>query len=103
MVAENVVFGVVAACVLAGRGLGVLRIISLHQPVVTLGGVGADVVGVVIEPELVGQRVLVRRDGLAELGQARVAVALGDVAVELVVGPVLLDQEKHVLDRRRIT
>ena len=69
----------------------------------TLGGVGADVVGVVVEAELASQGVDVGGDLLAELGQRRVAVALGHVAVDLVVGPVLLDQQEHVLDGRRVT
>ena len=67
-----------------------------------LGGVRADVVGVVVEAELLGQRVLVRRHVLAELRQRRVAVALGHVAVDLVVGAVLLDEQEDVLDRRRV-
>ncbi|KDN82231.1 hypothetical protein KCH_59400 [Kitasatospora cheerisanensis KCTC 2395] len=102
LVAERVVLGVVAADVLAGRGLGVLRIVGLHQPVVALGGVGADVVRVVVQAELPGQRVLVGRHVLAELGQRRVAVALRQVAEDLVVGAVLLDDQEDVLDRRRV-
>ena len=46
---------------------------------------------------------LVRRDPRSELRQVRVAVALGHVAVHLVVGAVLLDQQEHVLDGRRVT
>ena len=102
LVAQDVLLGVVGAGVLAGAGLGVLRVVALHQPVVALGGVRADVVGVVVEAELAGQRVLVRRHLLAELREARVAVALGHVAVDLVVGPVLLDQQEDVLDGRRV-
>src|SRR6185369_1500102 len=56
LVAEHVLLGVVAALVLARRGLRVLGVVALHQPVVTLGGVGADVVGVVVETELPRQR-----------------------------------------------
>ncbi len=102
LVAENVLLGVVAADVLAGAGLGVFRVVALHQPVVTLGRVGSDVIGVVVEAELPGQRVLVGRDRLAELGEGRITVALRHVAVDLVIGPVLLDQQEDVLDRRRV-
>ena len=69
----------------------------------TFGGVRADVVGVVVQAELVGQRVLVGRHLRAELGQSAVSVALGDVAEQLVVAAVLLHQKEHVLDRRGIT
>lgn len=47
------------AVVLTGAGLRVLRVGVLHQPIVTLGGVGADVAGVVVQPELPRERVLV--------------------------------------------
>src|SRR5437867_49457 len=47
---EGVVLGGVAALILARRGLGVLRVVRLHQPVVALGGVRADVVENVVEP-----------------------------------------------------
>ena len=103
LVAQHVLLGVVAALVLTRGRLGVLGVIALHQPVVALGRVRADVVQVVVETELLGQRVLVRRDLRSELRQARVAVALGHVAVHLVVGAVLLDQHEDVLDRRRVT
>jgi hypothetical protein len=46
--------------------------------------------------------VLVRRHVLAVLLQRRVAVAFGDVTEELVVGPVVLDDQEDVLDRRRV-
>ena len=99
---QNVVLGIVAADVLPGAGLGVLRVVCLHQPVVPLGGVGADVVQVVVEAELLLQRMLVGCDSLAELRQRRVAVTSGVVAVDLVVGAVLLDDHEDVLDRGRV-
>src|SRR6185369_475623 len=103
LVPEDVLLGVVAALVLTRRRLGVLGIVTLHQPVMALSGVRADVVGVVVETELCGQRVLVRRGLLAKLRQGRVAVARSDVAEHLIVGAVLLDQQEDVLDGRRVT
>src|SRR5919201_3029454 len=103
LVAQHVLLGVVAPLVLTRGRLGVLGIVALHQPVVALGRIRADVVGVVVETELLRQRVLIRRDPRPELRQGRVAVALCHVAVHLVVGAVLLDQQEDVLDRRGVT
>ena len=55
----------------------------------------ALVVEVVEDAEAIGQRVLVWRHLLAELASGRVAVALAEVAEDLVVGPVLLDDHER--------
>ena len=60
----------------------------------------AAAVEVVEQDELLGQRVLVRRDVAAEQRQARIAVALLQIAEHLIVGAVLFHDEEHVLDRR---
>src|SRR5262249_5970306 len=102
LVAQDVFLGVVAALILTRRRLGVLGVVALHQPVVALRRGRADVGHGVVETELLGQRVLVRRHLRSELRQVRVTVALGHVAVHLVVGAVLLDEQEDVLDRRRV-
>ena len=58
----------------------------------------ARAVEVVEVHEPLGQRVKVGRDRLRELGDARVAVAALDVAEDLIVGAVLLDDVDHVPD-----
>src|SRR6185437_840972 len=103
LVAQHVLLGVIGALVLTRVRLGVLGVVALHQPVVALRRVGADVIHVVVEAELRGQRVLVRRGLLAELRERRVAVALAHVAEQLVVGAVLLHDQEDVLDRGRVT
>ena len=64
--------------------------------------VGEDVVvavgsGVFV---LVGEGVLVGRDLLAEYGEPGIPIALRNVAEDLVVGSVLLDDVEHMPDRR---
>src|SRR5262249_15701592 len=49
------------------------------------------------------ERVLVRSDLLPEHRQSGIAVPLPEVAENLVVGPVLLEHEDDVLDRRAVT
>ena len=74
--------------------------LGLNDPVVAVGRERALVVEVVEVAEAARQRVRVRRDLGAELGVGRVAVALAEVAKDLVVGAVLLDDHDDVLDRR---
>src|SRR5262249_22163416 len=65
--------------------------------------VGRDVpiaVQVVEQDELVGQLVVVRRDLLAAHHEALVAVAAGNVAENLVVSAVFVDDVQDVLDGR---
>ena len=71
LVTEHILLGVVRPRVLAGTGLGVGGVVALHQPVVALRGVRPDVVRVVVQAELGGEGVLVRRDLRAELGERR--------------------------------
>ena len=60
----------------------------------------AGTVVVVEQRELLGQRVVIRRDVASELHERRIAVALRHVAEHLIVGAVLLDDVEDVLDRR---
>ena len=69
-------------------------------PLVAVGAHFAVAVEVVEQHELLGDGVVVGRDLAAEQAQARVAVALGDIAEDLVVGAVLLDDVDDVLDGR---
>src|SRR5262249_14663077 len=58
---------------------------------------------VVEQHELLGQRVLVRRDIPPEERQGRIAVPLFQIAVHLVVSAVLFHDEQDVLYRRSLT
>ena len=63
--------------------------------------VGADFgirVEIVQQHELAGEPVQVGRDALREQAQLRIAVALRQVAQDLVVGAVLLDDVEAVFD-----
>ena len=73
-----------------------------HRPFVPVGADLALDVEVVEQHELAGQGVVVGRDRLGEQADARLAVALGHVAEDLVVGAVLLDDVDDVLDRRGV-
>ena len=67
--------------------------------------VGADFgvhVEIVQQDELAGELVQVGRDALGEEAQLRVAVALRQVAEDLVVGAVFLDDVDAVFDRARL-
>ena len=72
-----------------------------RERVAVVADLGVDV-EVVEQHELARQRVRVRRHLLAEDGQRRIAVALLEVAEDLIVGAVLADHVEHVLDRRGI-
>ena len=103
LVAQRVVLGVVAAQVLTGGRLGVLRVVRLHQPVVPLSRVRTGVVDVVVQAELrrrarAGSASRSRRTGSASGRRCRSR----HVAELLVVGAVLLDDQEHVLDRRGV-
>ena len=69
----------------------VVGVVRHRRPGVAVGRDVAVAVEVVEQDELLGQLVVVGRDLAAEHHQRRVAVAPGDVAEDLVVGPVLLD------------
>src|SRR5262249_3742420 len=58
----------------------------------------AVAVEVIEQYELLGDRVVIRRDFAAEENQAGVAVALGDIAENLDVRAILLDDVEDVLD-----
>ena len=83
----------------AGDVVGVVR---HRRPGVAVGRDVAVAIEVVEQHELLGQLVMVGRDVAAEHHQRRVAVAARHVAEDLVVGPILLDDVEHVLDRRRL-
>ena len=72
-----------------------------HGPFVPVGADLAFDVEVVEQHELADQGVMVGRHLRGEEAEARLAVALGEVAEDLVVGPVLLDDVDAVRDRRR--
>ncbi len=76
--------------------------IGPHRPFVAVGADLALDVEVVEQHELADQGVVVGRDGLGEQADARLAVAFGHVAEDLVVGAVLLDDVDDVLDRRGV-
>jgi len=67
-----------------------------------VGAEDAGAIDVVEQDELAHYLVLVRRDLGAEDAQRRIAVALGDIAQNLIVGPVLLDDVDHVLEHGRL-
>ena len=73
-----------------------------RRPLVAVGAEDRAAIGVVEEDELADELVLVGRHLLAEDAQGRVAVAFGDVAEDLVVGAVLLDDVDHVLEDARL-
>ena len=84
------------------RALGELGRVGRRRPGLAVLRDFAAAIQVVEQHELLGQRVLVRRDVAAEERQARVAVALLQVAEHLIVGAVLFHDEEHVLDRRAL-
>ena len=71
---------------------------ALHQPLVAVEADGAAGVEVVEQHVAFGQRVVVGRDVAAVHGELGVAVTLADIAEDLIVGPVLLDDEEDMLD-----
>ena len=91
--------------VAAGRGgesaLGVIADERLHQPRMAVEADGAAGMEVVENHVFLGQRVMIRRDGAAEHGEFGIAVGLGQIAEDLIVGAVLLDDEQHVLNAQR--
>ena len=76
--------------------------VGTHRPFVSIGADFAVHVEIVQEHELARQRVVIGRHALGEKAKLRLAVALGNVAENLVVGAVLLDDVDDVLDRRRV-
>ncbi len=89
----------------AASGIGQRVLAFYHVLGLSRSGPGPAVIadfGGVIEvierDEVARQVVLIRRERLAKLSQSRIAVADLQVAQDLVVGPVFLDDEDHVLD-----
>ena len=72
---------------------------ALGGPGVAVGAVGPADVAVVEQGELAGDLAVVGHHRLAQAAQLRVAVADRQVAEDLVVGAVLLDDVEDVLDR----
>ena len=63
--------------------------------------IGADIgvdIEVIEEDELIGKFVMIGRDLLAEDGKRGIAIAFADVAQDLIVGPVFLDDVDDVFD-----
>jgi hypothetical protein len=69
---------------------------------VTVGAEDAAAISVVKEDEFADELVLVRRHLFAEDAQGRVAVSRSDVAEDLVVGPVFLDDVNDMLEDARL-
>ena len=99
-------FEVVAAAAVGVVGRPVLLdVVVGHRggrPVVAVGahlGVGVEVVE---EHEPLGELMMVGRDVPAEEHERGIPVPCRQVAQDLVVGPVLLDDVDHVLDERRV-
>src|SRR2546421_2780944 len=69
-------------------------------PIVAVGRDLAVDVKVVEQHKAPGDGVRVRRDGVVEDGEVRVAVSLRQVTQHLVVGAVLPDDVDHMADRR---
>ena len=69
----------------------------------TIGAFAAGAVSVIEQGELMNQLVLIRRDLFAENAEGRVAVALRDVAKDLVVAAVFLDNIYDVINGARAT
>ena len=88
----------------AGEGsLEVIGPEGCRRPLVAVGAQNAAAVGVVEKSELADELVLVGGDLLAEDAQGGIAVPRGDVAQDLVVGPVLLDDVDDVLENARLS
>ena len=96
-----------AAVLLWPRALHEVRHVRGIRPMVTVDRDLTARIQVVQYHELACELVMVRRDRLAEQRQPRIAVAvrlavLGEIAEQLVVRAILLDDVQHVLDRRRV-
>ena len=73
-----------------------------HAPFVAVGAYLAVNIEIVQEHELPGQRVVIRGNALGKNAQPRLAVALRNIAENLVVGAVFLDDVDAVFDRARL-
>src|SRR2546430_1385671 len=74
-----------------------------HGPLVAIGADFALDVKVVKQHKVARQLVVVGSDALVEQAKARVAVAFGQVAEDLIVGAILLDDVNAILDRAGVT
>ena len=88
----------IAARVAAERLFLVIADRALRGPLVAVGRHHAVAVVVVQQDKLLGQGVVVGRDPPTVVAELRVAVALGKVAEDLVVGAIFLDDIDDVLD-----
>ena len=79
--------------------LDIIGRIGRHAPFVAVGADFAVNIEIVQEHELPGQGVMIGRDPLGKNAKRRIAVALADIAEDLVVGPVFLDDIDAMLDR----
>ena len=70
-------------------------------PLVAVGAEDAGAVGVVEQDELADELVLIGSDLVAEDAEVWIAVAFLDVAEDLIVGAILLDDVDDVLDEAR--
>ena len=82
------------------RPIAVIRLRCLREPLMAVGAVSARGIEIVEYHELFRQAVMVGRHITSVNQQARVAVCLGQVPQDLVIGPILFDDEHHVIDQR---
>src|SRR2546426_610311 len=98
------IFAVLVVAVAHGPGLlDEIGGIGAHGPLVAVGADFTLDVKVVEQHKVARQLVVVGGDALVEQAKARVAVAFGQVAEDLVVGAVLFDDVNAILDRTGFT
>ena len=77
--------------------------IGAHGPLVAIGADFTLDVKVVEQHKVARQPVVVGSDALVEQAKARVAIAFGQVAEDLIVGAIFLDDVNAILDRSGLT
>lgn len=93
--------GVTAALVAGPHGVG--DFIGLGEPLVAIGTVAAGGVKVIEENELAGEGMVVGCDSFAEHGEGGITVAFFEIAEDLIVGSVFLDDVDDVFDEAGVT
>ena len=93
--------GVATAITAGPTRKAALHIVRDHGgggPFMAVGAQNAAAIGIIQKDEIVHELMLVGSDALAELAQISVAVAFPDIAEDLVVGAVFLDDVNDVMD-----
>ena len=78
--------------------LDVIGDVGFSAPLVPVGAQDAAAVEIVQQNELLHQSVMIGRNLASEMYQGRIAVALGKIAKDLVVRPILFDDVEHVFE-----